>query len=906
MTIARCCPSPLALAVATLLPLLATPDAGAQSVREDFWVPNGTVNAAVVSGTTLYVGGDFSYVGPPTGGGVPVDAATGAPLSGFPQVDGCVYAAASDDAGGWYIGGSFTSVAGLPRTNAAHVLSDMSVAAWDPQPNSLVMAIAVNGSTVYLGGFFTAVAGQNRQLVAAVDAGSGALISGFDAQATRVGFDSVRAILVGNGLLYVGGQFTSMGGQSRTSAAALDASTGTATSWDGQLTGGIPYTTVLSMAASSTTLYLCGNFFGAGGAPRAYIAAFDLNTGNATSWDAQSDDEPLALALSPGGNLLYAGGQFTHIGGADRQRMAALDATTALATAWDPGADDVVSAIVLSGTSVYAGGSFTTLGGAARGHVGAVDTGTGLATAWNPGTDDWVGALAVNGSGVYVGGSYRCLGGVARRNLAAFDLTSGAATAWNPDPDGMVLSLALQGSTLYAGGWFANVGAASRPYVAALDLASGAATAWNPGTDGPVEALAADDTVVYLGGSFSHAGGLARSYVAQIDAATGLTRTQWDATADGPVHAMALNATRLFVGGGFVNIGGLPRNHIAALHLTDGTASTVWNPDADSDVYAILLSGTTVFVGGQFGNIGGQARSHLASLSISSGLARTFDPNSDGVVRALAQSGSTIYAGGDFTSVGGDVHACVAAVDATSGVVSVWDPTLGAAPCPNADPAQVNAVVVDGIDILAGGSFSDLRGRPRGHLAAIGDISTPAQLALVSVDVTPDHVRLMWYTPAGASFFATLYRRTAGADWTSLGQVSADGNGQVTYDDHAVSAGTRYDYRLGVLGAGTETFYGETSVTIPAAVMDLALAGPRPNPGSHDLTVELSLPDGAPAMLELLDVAGRRVLAREVGGLGAGRHVLTLASGRRLGPGVYLLRLTHGGRSLTARAVIVG
>ena len=83
--------SPTDTIFAALLAILAASSARAQSLRQDFWVPNGTVNAAVVSGTTLYVGGLFNYVGPPTGGGVPIDAATGAAVSGFPQVDGCVW-----------------------------------------------------------------------------------------------------------------------------------------------------------------------------------------------------------------------------------------------------------------------------------------------------------------------------------------------------------------------------------------------------------------------------------------------------------------------------------------------------------------------------------------------------------------------------------------------------------------------------------------------------------------------------------------------------------------------------------------------------------------------------------------------------------------------------------------------
>ena len=84
----------------------------------------------------------------------------------------------------------------------------------------------------------------------------------------------------------------------------------------------------------------------------------------------------------------------------------------------------------------------------------------------------------------------------------------------------------------------------------------------------------------------------------------------------------------------------------------------------------------------------------------------------------------------------------------------------------------------------------------------------------------------------------------------------------------------------------------------------LALA-PRPNPAGSALSAAFSLPDGAPARLELLDLSGRRLLAREVGTLGAGEHVLILHEADLLRAGVYLLRLTRGGLSVTARAVVL-
>jgi hypothetical protein len=101
---------------------------------------------------------------------------------------------------------------------------------------------------------------------------------------------------------------------------------------------------------------------------------------------------------------------------------------------------------------------------------------------------------------------------------------------------------------------------------------------------------------------------------------------------------------------------------------------------------------------------------------------------------------------------------------------------------------------------------------------------------------------------------------------------------------------------------------GVTGVDPPPAAQSgagLALAGARPNPSRGALTVAFTLPDAGGGRLELVDVAGRRVLARSLDGFAAGDHVLHLDEGARLAPGIYLLRLSHGGRSATSRVCLI-
>jgi hypothetical protein len=104
---------------------------------------------------------------------------------------------------------------------------------------------------------------------------------------------------------------------------------------------------------------------------------------------------------------------------------------------------------------------------------------------------------------------------------------------------------------------------------------------------------------------------------------------------------------------------------------------------------------------------------------------------------------------------------------------------------------------------------------------------------------------------------------------------------------------------------GREASSGSTvSAPRPSHPTGLALAGVRPNPSSTGVAISYTLPDSAPARIEFVDVAGRRVLVRELGAPGQGSHVVRLPEARSLAPGVYRLYLVQGGRSVTTSIVI--
>jgi len=186
-----------------------------------------------------------------------------------------------------------------------------------------------------------------------------------------------------------------------------------------------------------------------------------------------------------------------------------------------------------------------------------------------------------------------------------------------------------------------------------------------------------------------------------------------------------------------------------------------------------------------------------------------------------------------------------------------------------------------------------------------GNGAVPVLVSLVSARVEGGVARLDWHLAGSVGTIATIYRAATAGAWQALGSARPDGTGRIAFADPAVESGRRYGYRLGILDGGAERFGGEAWVEVPTAA-GFALEGARPNPGSSQgLSVRFTLPDAAAARLELLDLSGRLVVATEVGGLGPGSHVVSLAAPRRLAPGIYLMRLTRAGRALTARAAVL-
>lgn len=687
--------------------------------RNELWTTSGTVRAVVEDGDRVYVAGSFQYVGPPTGAFVSVDEQSAEQTTSWPAISSQVRAAVADGNGGWFVAGTFTTVAGFERQRLVHIRPDGTINPdWNPGASGTITSLAIYGNNLYVGGVFTTIGGQARTNLAALDTSDGTVNSWSPNPNT-----SVETLLVNGSTLFVGGRFSTFDGADRTNLAAVNLTNHSVLNFNANVVG----IGVYSLAADEGRLYVGGRFSTVGGTSRANLAAVFLSSGNlVTTWSADVNEFGTVMALETGSDGIYVGGLFTSIRGVSRSRLAKLNKSNgAVISDWDPSPNTSVRALARRNNRLYVGGDFRTIDGEDQDYIAALSTSDGTLEDWNPVVAASVYSITASGNEVIFGGIFTSTGGARRANIAAFNRIDGALLDWEANVSGSINAMVMADDRLYVGGYFWQVDGETRRTLAALNAGDGSLVAnWDPAPNdtswwgyGPaVESLVIDGDTLYVGGMYNEIAGVDRLGVAALNVSTG-TATSWAPNIPSPfdpysdeieVFDIAVGDDQVFVGGWFYQFGGESRQNLVAIDKSSGQIVDDFEPNPSSSVNALLLYEDTLYVGGNFTSIGGESRNRIAALSVADGAPTNWDPNASSGVRTMVRVDDTLYVGGWFAAMGDEDRDRLAAISlADDAAILDWNP--------GAD----NAVLMlqdTGPLLYVGGSFNtirDMRYRPR-------------------------------------------------------------------------------------------------------------------------------------------------------------------------------------------------
>ncbi|HKN91302.1 MAG TPA: hypothetical protein VJ622_13590 [Acidimicrobiia bacterium] len=239
------------------------------------WAPkaSGEVKALAVAGGQVYAGGAFASVnGTARNRAAAVDAASGALSPWNPNVSTVVWAlAASPDATTVYLGGAFTTVGGVSRKNVAAVSAATGApTAWKATVTAPLRRLEATATQVFVTVAGQSAAGGNR-VVAFNAAGTGAK------QWEGTADGDVVALAVDGSTVYAGGHFDIVTGSSITGPnirhhlAAFDAATGSLKAWAPTVSG--PHG-VWALSASGGSVIAGGDFQVVAGTVAAGLARF--------------------------------------------------------------------------------------------------------------------------------------------------------------------------------------------------------------------------------------------------------------------------------------------------------------------------------------------------------------------------------------------------------------------------------------------------------------------------------------------------------------------------------------------------------------------------------------------------------------------------------------------------------
>ncbi|HEY3756770.1 MAG TPA: delta-60 repeat domain-containing protein [Opitutaceae bacterium] len=420
-------------------------------------------------------------------------------------------------------------------------------------------------------------------------AADGTIDTSFAAKAALSGQINALAISL-SGNVYVGGNFTNIGGTFATDAARFWSDSTLDPTYGADINGGSGVNTIV-IESNENSVYYGGSFTLAGN--KANVSNFVRLNGDGSydsTFDAPGIDGTVYTANPEASGEMLVGGSFANITdhtiissnpvSVPRNGLALLYTGSVHSGGVDPNFDAglnagavVRTAIVEPDGHILIGGSFTSVHGTPAWNVARLNSDGSLDS--NPFlpvvTGGVVNAMALEPDGsVVIGGTFTSVNGSPQAYLAIVDPSGTLSTAFNPVINGPVNAVLLEDP---------NIG--------------------NVGT--PVPTGFVPDTVIF-GGSFTAVNGQTRNRVARLtypvlastetpESTTPTLDPGFDPNANFTVTTLAFDQDgKIYLGGAFTTVGGIPRNGVARVSAT-GTATSTITTDKLFDTFIWSLSG---------------------------------------------------------------------------------------------------------------------------------------------------------------------------------------------------------------------------------------------------------------------------------------------------------------------------
>ena len=630
----------------------------------------------------IYISGLFDFVnGTGRPGWAMLNASDGSLVAVNPAFDASMSGFVSDGSASYYWG-NFTTAVGQSRHHLAKINEAAgTLDSWDSAVVSGSTGfIKLSGSQVFAGGYIHAVSSPEtspRKVISLYN------LTTYQPDPLDIDCDGATpTLVVYDDTLFTGGEeLGCTTNDSRFGLFGVDLNTGVVDESYPVITSGW----INAAVVQGGRLFVGGEFSDLGGQVRYGAGALDLTSKQVTSWDpllnSANNDTVYSIAVDDE-NHIWLGGSISKSNGQVRANLAIVDSLTGGAVIGDatPPAGGRVKSIVPAGRAVFIGGEFGTFGGVARSNLAAIDLATGRPDSWRPDPDHVISAMAVYGDKLYTGGSFSTIAGAARDKLAAFDLPGQTINAWNPGPIATggpgvaIYDMVANSNGVFAVGMFGTVNGTARVNMAAFALNDGTLLSWAPATNAfaPVHYIEDTGTDLVIAGNFGAVNGTTRSGIAKVNYSTGALISGWNP--GGGLHtynaSFLVSGSDLIVGrNSSTTIGGQARGSMAILDLTAGTALP-FNPAPTGYVSGLWADGSNVLAAGRYEEIGGVYRSGFALLDRTSGAATSWQTPLNGNPTKVLKSGAKFYIGCASCQANDHILGGFIVLDAATGAIS--------------------------------------------------------------------------------------------------------------------------------------------------------------------------------------------------------------------------------------------